>query len=220
MNVRAAPRPKACLSAKGQWDGLQTYLRHGHVEPERSGDSRRQSDNNSVENAIRPCALGKKNYLFIGDAGAGQRSAVFCSLPGTCLRRGINPRDYLHWLLRAPARDHAGGSSHPDSRGLRGRTATCSSDISRRLRPPALRRCDTRGLMVPDQMLARLPGPHTRTPSPQASRNGESAESLQEFIRQETRETLRRFSSGSKKFCFAFLNKFQRSLPAGDSFCP
>jgi len=84
-----SPVAKACLYTKGQWDGLRTYLQHGHVE----------IDNNSVENAIRPCALGKKNYLFIGDVGAGQRSAVFYSLLGSCLRRAINPRDYLHWLF-------------------------------------------------------------------------------------------------------------------------
>jgi transposase len=84
-----SPVAKACLYAKGQWPGLLTYLRHGEVE----------IDNNSVENAIRPCALGKKNYLFIGDVGAGQRSAVFYSLLGSCLRRGLNPRDYLHWLF-------------------------------------------------------------------------------------------------------------------------
>jgi transposase len=52
--------------------GLQTYLQHGQVE----------IDDNSVENAIRPCTLGKKNNLFIGDVGAGQRSAVFYSLLG------------------------------------------------------------------------------------------------------------------------------------------
>jgi transposase len=84
-----SPAAKACLYAKGQWPGLLTYLRHGEVE----------IDNNSVENAIRPCALGKKNYLFIGDVGAGQRSAIFYSLLGSCLRRGLNPRDYLHWLF-------------------------------------------------------------------------------------------------------------------------
>ena len=95
------PVAKACLYTKGQWEGLLTYLRHGRVE----------IDNNSVENAIRPCALGKKNYLFIGDVGAGQRSAVFYSLLGSCLRRAINPRDYLHWLFdRLPVtmpKDHA-----------------------------------------------------------------------------------------------------------------
>lgn len=90
----AAVRPKtpvgkACLYAQGQWDALQVYLEHGDVE----------IDNNGVERAIRPCALGKKNYLFIGDVGAGQRSATLYSLLGSCLRRGINPRDYLHWLF-------------------------------------------------------------------------------------------------------------------------
>jgi hypothetical protein len=90
----AAVRPKtpvgkACLYALGQWDALQVYLEYGEVP----------IDNNGVERAIRPCALGKKNYLFIGDVGAGQRSATFYSLLGSCLRRGLNPRDYLHWLF-------------------------------------------------------------------------------------------------------------------------
>ena len=84
-----SPVARACLYTRGQWAGLQTYLEHGEVD----------IDNNSVENAIRPCALGKKNYLFIGDVGAGKRSAIFYSLLGSCLRRGINPHDYLHWLF-------------------------------------------------------------------------------------------------------------------------
>jgi transposase len=90
----AAVRPqthvgRACLYAMGQWDALQVYLDHSDVP----------IDNNGVERAIRPCAVGKKNYLFIGDVGAGQRSATFYSLLGSCLRRGINPREYLHWLF-------------------------------------------------------------------------------------------------------------------------
>ena len=84
-----SPVGKACLYALGQWEALLVYLEHGHVE----------IDDNSVENAIRPCALGKKNYLFIGDVGAGQRSATLYSLLGSCLRRGINPRAYMRWLL-------------------------------------------------------------------------------------------------------------------------
>ena len=51
-----------------------------------------------MENAIRPGALGKKNWLFIGDVKAGPRGAIFYSLLGSCLRRGLNPRAYLHWL--------------------------------------------------------------------------------------------------------------------------
>ena len=87
-------RPKsragaACLYAMGQWKPLLVFLERGEVE----------IDNNGVENAIRPCALGKKNWLFIGDAGAGQRAATLYSLIGSCLRRGINPRAYLNWLF-------------------------------------------------------------------------------------------------------------------------
>ena len=52
-----------------------------------------------LERAIRPCAAGEKNYLFLGDSGAGQRSATFYSLLGSCLRRGVNPREYLQWLF-------------------------------------------------------------------------------------------------------------------------
>jgi len=37
-------------------------------------------DNNLIENAIRPSALGKKNWLFIGHPEAGQRSAILYSL--------------------------------------------------------------------------------------------------------------------------------------------
>lgn len=57
-------------------------------------------DNNLVENAIRPTALGKKNFLFIGHPEAGWRSAVIYSVPGSCRRLGIDPHEYLRDVLR------------------------------------------------------------------------------------------------------------------------
>ncbi len=48
-----------------------------------------------VENAIRPTALGKKNWLFIGDAGAGERGAILYTIVESCRRRGIDPIAYL-----------------------------------------------------------------------------------------------------------------------------
>jgi transposase len=84
-----SPVGRACLYALGQWESLLVYLEDGQIE----------IDNNGVENAIRPCALGKKNYLFIGHVGAGQRAATLYSLLGSCLRRGVNPRAYLRWLF-------------------------------------------------------------------------------------------------------------------------
>lgn len=61
-------------------------------------------DTNAVENAIRPSAIGKKNWLFIGHPNAGDRTAVMYSLIVSCQRRGHNPHDYLKDVLaRLPA---------------------------------------------------------------------------------------------------------------------
>ena len=73
----------------GQWRTLEIYLSDGRVE----------IDNNLVENAIRPTAIGKKNWLFIGEADAGQRSAIVFTLIECCRRRGLNPFAYLRDVL-------------------------------------------------------------------------------------------------------------------------
>jgi len=73
----------------GQWPTLEVYLSDGRVE----------IDNNLVENAIRPTAIGKKNWLFIGDAGAGERSAIIYTVIESCRRRGIDPLGYLRDVL-------------------------------------------------------------------------------------------------------------------------
>ena len=73
----------------GLWPALQVYLHDGRVE----------IDNNLVENAIRPTAIGKKNWLFIGDAHAGQRSALLHTLIESCRRREIDPYAYLREVL-------------------------------------------------------------------------------------------------------------------------
>lgn len=71
------------------WAGLQVYLADGHVE----------IDNNTVENAIRPTAIGKRNWLFFGDAEAGQRSAILYTIIESCRRRDIDPFAYLRDVL-------------------------------------------------------------------------------------------------------------------------
>jgi transposase len=73
----------------GQRPTLEVYLKDGRVE----------LDNNLVENAIRPTAIGKKNWLFIGDADAGQRSAIIYTVIENCRRRGLNPFNYLRDVL-------------------------------------------------------------------------------------------------------------------------
>jgi hypothetical protein len=80
---------KALDYTLAHWPLLEVYLRDGRVE----------IDNNSVENSIRPTAIGKKNWLFIGAAEAGQRSAILYTIIESCRRRGINPFDYLRDVL-------------------------------------------------------------------------------------------------------------------------
>jgi transposase len=75
--------------ALGQWRTLEVYLDDGRVE----------IDNNLVENAIRPTAIGKKNWLFVGEAGAGERSAIIYTVIESCRRRGLDPYAYLREVL-------------------------------------------------------------------------------------------------------------------------
>jgi transposase len=75
--------------ALSQWPTLQMYLSNGRVE----------IDNNLVENAIRPTALGKKNWLFVGEAEAGERAAIIYTCIESCRRRGLDPYAYLKDVL-------------------------------------------------------------------------------------------------------------------------
>ena len=50
---------------------------------------------NLVENDVRPSAVGRRRWLFIGHPDAGWRSAVIYTIIQSCRRRGINPQDYL-----------------------------------------------------------------------------------------------------------------------------
>lgn len=57
-------------------------------------------DNNVAERAIRPLAIGRKNWIFFGSPDGGQAAAVILSLVQTCRGLGINPRDYLEDVMR------------------------------------------------------------------------------------------------------------------------
>ena len=62
-------------------------------------DGRYQIDNNPIENAIRPLALGRKNYLFCGNHDTAKDAALFYSLLGSCKQAGINPEEWLLYVL-------------------------------------------------------------------------------------------------------------------------
>ena len=62
-------------------------------------DGRYNIDNNGIENAIRPLALGRKNYLFAGNHDAAVRAAIVYSLFSSCKAAGIEARTWLEDIL-------------------------------------------------------------------------------------------------------------------------
>lgn len=98
-NLQARKRPSsrlgaACSYLLNQWPCLKAAIDNGHCE----------LDNNLIENAVRPSALGKKNWLFIGSPDAGERTAVIYSVLISCRRFEVEPLAYLRDVLsRLPA---------------------------------------------------------------------------------------------------------------------
>jgi transposase len=79
-----------------RWAKLTLYAQNGELE----------IDNNPVENAIRPVALGRKNYLFAGSHDSAQRAAIAYTILAACKAANVNPLEYLADVLQTlPARD-------------------------------------------------------------------------------------------------------------------
>jgi transposase len=72
-----------------RWAALRRY----------ATDGRLPIDNNPVENAIRPIAIGKKNWLFVGSERAGKRAAAIQSLLATAKLNGLDPAAWLRDTL-------------------------------------------------------------------------------------------------------------------------
>lgn len=87
--VPRSPMGIALTYAVNRWDNLLNYLYDGSLE----------IDNNWVENAIRPNALGRKNYLFAGSHEGAKRAAMFYSFFGTCKKNNVNPYQWLKKVL-------------------------------------------------------------------------------------------------------------------------
>ena len=80
---------KACDYALNQWEKLEVYASHGEVE----------IDNNWCENAMRPVALGRKNWLHLGSHESGPKVAAIMTVLASAQRLGLNVRDYLQDIL-------------------------------------------------------------------------------------------------------------------------
>lgn len=80
---------KALEYALDQMPDMEPYLVDGRIE----------IDNNDTENDIRPSAIGKKNWLFVGSPEAGQRSAVIYTLLMSARNHGVDPQAYLRAVI-------------------------------------------------------------------------------------------------------------------------
>ena len=80
---------KSMRYAMERWDKLSAYLQDGSL----------LIDNNLVENAIRPIALGRKNYLFAGSHDAATRAGMIYSFLAICKKHEVNPMQWLKHTL-------------------------------------------------------------------------------------------------------------------------
>jgi transposase len=83
--IPKSPIGKAIHYSLQRWEKLSVYV----------NDAKLEIDNNQVENAIRPIALGRKNYLFAGSDEGARRSAMLYSFFGSCKRHQVNPYEWL-----------------------------------------------------------------------------------------------------------------------------
>ena len=83
--AKADVTAKAIDYSLSNWRALTRYLDDGNVP----------IDNNAVENSIRPLAIGRRNWLFVGSQQAGERAAVMLSLIESAKLNGHDPWAYL-----------------------------------------------------------------------------------------------------------------------------
>ena len=89
QSLPKSPLGKAVGHARNQWPALVRYL----------DDGRLAISNNAAERALRPFALGRKNWLFFQREGGGRTAAILMSLLMTAKAAGLNANDYFRDVL-------------------------------------------------------------------------------------------------------------------------
>lgn len=85
----------------GNWAAFTRYAGNGQLD----------IDNNSAERAMRPVAVGRRNYMFFGSDNGGRTAAVFYSLIASAKRHGLDPFAYLRDVLSRIS-DHPSNKLH------------------------------------------------------------------------------------------------------------
>jgi hypothetical protein len=58
-------------------------------------------DNNLSERTLRPCAIGRKNWLFLGNDRGGRTAAILLSLMASCKANQVEPWSYIRAMISA-----------------------------------------------------------------------------------------------------------------------
>jgi transposase len=85
-----SPTRKAMEYTLSIWKALNVYVTDGRLP----------IDNNLAENGIRPVALGRKNWLFVGSENGGHTAAILMTFTATCRKLKINTWEYLKDVLQ------------------------------------------------------------------------------------------------------------------------
>ncbi len=84
-----SPLAQAMAYAANHWQALTRFLEDGRLP----------LDNNAAERALRPIALGRKNWLFAGSVRGGEAAAIVLSFIESAKLLGLNPYEYLRDVL-------------------------------------------------------------------------------------------------------------------------
>jgi transposase len=90
-----SPLAQAIRYALGRMPKARPYLENGHLE----------LDNNTAERAVKPVAIGRKNWMFAGSEGGGKAMAIAFTLIETAKLNNVDPQAWLTWVL-AQIADH------------------------------------------------------------------------------------------------------------------
>lgn len=90
-----SPLAQAIRYALGRMPKARPYLENGHLE----------LDNNTAERAVKPVAIGRKNWIFAGSEGGGKAMAIAYTLIETAKLNNVDPQAWLTWVL-AQIADH------------------------------------------------------------------------------------------------------------------
>ena len=95
---------QAATYTRNQWQALNRYVEDGGLS----------IDNNAAERAMKPVAIGRKNWLFVGSVVAGQRASVLMTLVGSCKENEVEPWAYLRDVFEKLPQDADLESLLPD----------------------------------------------------------------------------------------------------------